>query len=454
MEVRSLQLGLLLAALALALMACAGEAPVAERPDLQAEIPPCTPVEGATVDPCEPDAPQVELGSAASLNPGPKPYDLRFYMEGSVLSGHLVIRGTYLPDTVRCENYKVSRSSRGGEFDAGDGLATMACYVDIRVNAYVLGSGPATLTAMVVQLRHIDPSLTDPVEQEFARSFVERVLSEGGSLPLWGGAPDGGLGGREEMMFIGPSKDRALDSWQIFTTWDVERRQDGTIVAVHPWRNYWAGIDYETHKAKIEMPLSTFKTNVATTDTARRTDNGGRIKPDGTSPMFISTVAGLATFYVESGDANRGPMATPPPPCGKAVLNYLDNHGLVLDCITLLAAKDALRGTATLNWSVDTAIGSWHGVTVTGTPQQVTKLELATKSLTGSIPAVLGRFWKLAHLDLSDNSLTGTIPVELGLLRNLRELRLSGNSLTGCIPVALQNVATNDLDDLGLPDCG
>ena len=87
--------------------------------------------------------------------------------------------------------------------------------------------------------------------------------------------------------------------------------------------------------------------------------------------------------------------------------------------------RDTLRGTGALNWSVDTTITDWDGVTVEGTPGRVTRLSLPSKSLTGTIPAGLGR------LDLTT-------------------LKLAGNSLTGCIPPALREFATNDLDDLGL----
>ena len=122
-----------------------------------------------------------------------------------------------------------------------------------------------------------------------------------------------------------------------------------------------------------------------------------------------------------------------------------------MDCIVLLPAKDTLRGFGALNWSVDVAMADWDGVTVSDS--RVTKLELANRSLTGSVPAVMGNLAGLTRLDLRDNSLSGSVPVELGVLQDLHELWLLGNSLTGCIPVALQSVPTNDLDDLGLPDC-
>ncbi len=102
------------------------------------------------------------------------------------------------------------------------------------------------------------------------------------------------------------------------------------------------------------------------------------------------------------------------------------------DCEALLDAKDTLRGTASLNWSKDTSITSWDGITTSGTPSRVTKVVLPSKSLSGTVPEELGTLFELTHLDLKSNSLTGSIPHGLGWLYNLEDLKLSGNSLTGC----------------------
>ena len=122
-------------------------------------------------------------------------------------------------------------------------------------------------------------------------------------------------------------------------------------------------------------------------------------------------------------------LPAPPPPCGLSISGQIDKPALVKDCEALLAAKDALRGTGALNWATGTAIGSWDGVTVGGTPERVTKLKLANKSL------------------------TGIIPKDLEKLDALAEIKLSGNTLTGCIPASLKSVATNDLSSLSLPYC-
>ena len=92
-------------------------------------------------------------------------------------------------------------------------------------------------------------------------------------------------------------------------------------------------------------------------------------------------------------------------------------------------------------------------MTTGATPPRVTGLDLANQSLSGTIPAGLGRLFGLTTLNLRTNQLTGRVPPELAWLSNLTELRLAGNPLTGCLPPALRRVATHDLGALGLPDC-
>ena len=125
--------------------------------------------------------------------------------------------------------------------------------------------------------------------------------------------------------------------------------------------------------------------------------------------------------------------------CSDAVPSAASNPGLVTDCEALLAARDTLAGSGTLNWSGSTAIGSWDGVTVDGSPLRVTSLVLSDSQLTGTIPSELGSLSNLKSLNLSNNRLTGTIPAELGSLSNLESLNLSSNELTG-IPGELGNL--------------
>ena len=129
---------------------------------------------------------------------------------------------------------------------------------------------------------------------------------------------------------------------------------------------------------------------------------------------------------------------------------------LASDCGTLLSVKDTLAGTGTLNWSVDTAIADWDGVTVSRVPtdsglqSRVTELDVRFKNLTGTIPPELGSLDALQELLLNRNQLTGPIPPELGNLSNLTKLYANNNQLTGSIPEELGSLS--ELTQLGLSD--
>ena len=135
---------------------------------------------------------------------------------------------------------------------------------------------------------------------------------------------------------------------------------------------------------------------------------------------------------------------------GVAVPDAANNPGLVSDCEALLASRDTLAGSAMLNWSADVPIAEWDGVTVGGTPERVTRIDLRDKGLVGTIPAELGRLASLRVLSLWQNQLTGTIPAVLSGLYNLTQLNLHSNRLSGEIPSELGNLSS--MKSLGLSD--
>ena len=121
------------------------------------------------------------------------------------------------------------------------------------------------------------------------------------------------------------------------------------------------------------------------------------------------------------------------------VPNASINPQLVADCETLLALKDALRGTGMLNWSSSVPMRNWTGVRFYGSPLRVRELRIQD-GMTGRIPPELGNLSGLTLLDLSHNHLTGGIPSAIGSLANLESLYLQGNRLTGSIPEELGNL--------------
>ena len=139
---------------------------------------------------------------------------------------------------------------------------------------------------------------------------------------------------------------------------------------------------------------------------------------------------------------------------GTAVADPTNNAELVADCERLIRLRDVLVGSGTLNWDVRTAITGWQGVTISGTPQRVTELNLASLGLNGELSGLLGELDALTELRLNSNALTGRIPSKLTTLTDLTHLYLAGNSFAGCLPPDLRDVANNDLSSLSLTDCG
>ena len=379
------------------------------------------------------------------------PLDLMWYLErwSKTNLSHIVLRGTFLPNTVRCD-YD-GRYVRFQPYINHYGwleINSVKCYVDVRVNEYILGSGPPILTVLRFQYAFGGGT---PERIETIRSTIERLFIEGGSETTSPRAmrhdfyvSEGGIGGIEQILFIGPSSDASAETWEVFDTWSLEQREDGTVVAIHPYAGSWQQLDPELYEEKrstlFEPTLATLKTGITTAHNTRSAESGGKIAPATETyelregavwPSFQTDGNMLSAFYAETGaDMHEdGPPETPPAPCGLSVSDQLDNAPLVKDCQVLLEAKDTLRGSGSLDWSTGTAIANWEGITVAGTPMRVTKLELANKSLNGSIPA------GLADLDA------------------LNTIKLAGNTLTGCIPAKLKDIATNDLSSLNLPYC-
>ena len=434
---------------------------ISGRANLTKEIPPCSPLTSSAVDPCEPNAEQYAItsgGAGHRRDLGDEPSNMREALEFvPTFLSHIVIRGTYIPRTVRCTAGDPFRPpvQWSDEFVFTANSRAIKCYADVRVGSFVLGNGPAKLTVQIYWYTYFDGEMASiateegKTEQEYLEE-LRQLLETDDYL--------GGVVGREAMMFLGPATSTSAEAWQVFRIWDVQRRDDDTVIAVHPDRDLWRRFrpdEYQTHLSKLEMELPAFTQAVTTAHQARVAEYGGRIGADTDLPMLVSDANQLRDYYTEVGAYDTGvpSPAQPPSPCGLAVPDQGDNPGLMRDCINLLAAKDALQGTATLNWSVDNAITSWEGVSVEGIPSRVTELNLSSSDLTGTIPPDLRRLDGLEHLLLTDNQLTGEIPAELGSLGNLQRLLLGNNQLTGCIPPALRNVDDNDLANLGLQNC-
>ena len=334
---------------------------------------------------------------------------------------------------------------------------TLFCFVDYSTTEYFLGNGPTRLTLVydigenalsygLYRRAHQSGAYGDEslmTEAEHRTAFIEQPIEDAETMIK------DSMVGRESVLFLVPlaaHSNITLEVWQVVAQWDLQT-VGGELNAVR----YGVADDYSGHT----QTYSGLK--------LRTTTKAGS---DAFADKRIASTSGLNQYYRELGaykditltDGNKAAFAPslpiPAQACeGSAALSSEADRLTVRDCSALLAVRDTLAGTASLNWSNETAIGNWTGITSGASPTRVTEISLSNSSLSGSVPGRLSHLQSLTTLDLSENQLTGSIPGQLAKLPALATLRLSGNPLTGCIPAGLRDVATHDLASLNLPYC-
>ncbi|KAK4490087.1 hypothetical protein RD792_000743 [Penstemon davidsonii] len=86
------------------------------------------------------------------------------------------------------------------------------------------------------------------------------------------------------------------------------------------------------------------------------------------------------------------------------------------------------------NWSINTSVCNWIGVSCNINQQRVESLNFSGFSFDGIVAPNLGNLTFLTSLVLSSNNFTGILPQEFSNLRRLQVIDVGFNSLTGEIP--------------------
>ncbi len=129
-------------------------------------------------------------------------------------------------------------------------------------------------------------------------------------------------------------------------------------------------------------------------------------------------------------------------PSNWSSLSNARKASLKKECDILLSVRKVWQtaGSGSLpNWSKDTSIHNWTGITLSGSANQtVTRITLGGLGLKGGLPGQMGGLDGLTHLSIAQNpDLAGSIPPEIGDMGSLEFLNLHGNGLTGAIPAGM-----------------
>ena len=285
---------------------------------LQVVVPPCIPFPTTFVDPCErrdswddftPNAAEVVLHEVV-----PAVKNVLFDLSSNpAWSVHFGVRATAIPGSVRCGNV-VTRFYYRQSYERGEpGLPRPIsyCYVDLAVNEYLFGNGPAIVTASLGEnLTYFDPETGCGAQcREVGEVKVRRT----------------GIEGVEWIMLLGGPYDLAQSAWGIGPTYDVQQRQDGTVVVVRRYKNAILANstpeNYALNESRLEWTLDDFRQVVSDafaafvelTDGRTGTENDWAGRP----PPKLATDAGpdgFNDFLMRTGLIEDLPQAPPPIP--------------------------------------------------------------------------------------------------------------------------------------------
>ena len=291
-------------------------------------IPPCVPLVGVDHVPCPSDvAPSVEHPSTPGhgipsyvKNP-PSFEDIMAGVGVSAWATHIVVRVTVEPDTTRCDGYLDRRFPNLGGFSSSH--RHYWCFADVRVNEYIVGEGPTTLTIGLHYETFFEfRGHTWEEDREFV---IEREFEN----------PDVRTAavyeGRELVLFLAPTDTMTVEAWAVgghWDTWFVLR--DGANVTAA-----WREGDRVVSEVNLDDLVTSVKAAAATRTVPTPTTVAGSSSTAGSSPTtaagststtlawgsappFLVTRADrLRDFYVASGAVYVGEDATtvlPPPP--------------------------------------------------------------------------------------------------------------------------------------------
>ncbi len=207
---------------------------------------------------------------------------------------------------------------------ARGGLSTkyqlLICYADYRVQEYLLGSGPGTLTVAYDAFLHgypfsfsyewykrlhesgAIPGVLIPDEAEYARQRQDTEAgSEAAIAPM--------IGGRESVFFLAPAGAHitvAVQAWQAVAQWDLQLADDGSVEAAR----YGTPSDDPEYRQPLDELASRIEAVAAT---------------DAFAGKRIASADGLRAYYESIGAydvigpynvprSRRTPFAPSPPP--------------------------------------------------------------------------------------------------------------------------------------------
>ena len=260
------------------LLACGSS----DRSFMDDALPACVPFEGALNEPCErripwsidtyPDASRNYSRSVlGSLPLEPEEEFRRDWKYGAAGTPQVVLRGTVVPNSTRCTDINAWQFDAGDFRKLGHQTAIIVCYVDIAAREYVVNRGPSRLEVVVGWVPGVSTAVDGFGTTKYFETFEKRISRS--------------IEGIEFVFNLVGPHNSVHGAWHIDNLWDVQRRDDGTIVGVSWWIEVFG--DGE-NTADFEYPLELLQRKMRDAHAKVSSEFGGRVAAGATSPKIVA----------------------------------------------------------------------------------------------------------------------------------------------------------------------
>lgn len=280
---------------------------------LEETIPLCTPIGQGNEDPCEAELPPGTRSSGSSLMallPEVMPTISELVIQELTPSStpHMVVRATGIPGTARCDGlYPVKTPDFRPEDENLKHSFRYYCFTDFRINEYIIGDGPPTLT---LKMTTGNINLLNP---EDWKTIDLQSIKEIEDFP----GPDSvtKYEGKEYVIMIGVPINLAVEHWAqkgyYYSMWQIVRDGD-ELRAVSTALNRLARTPEQ--RQALNRPFNEVLREIIEAVQTRTTINEGRIGPDPDLPNIITDANNLQDYYKAVGLVYEGDEATVLPP--------------------------------------------------------------------------------------------------------------------------------------------
>ena len=288
--------------------------PIEPSPYLVDPVSPCTPIENGTADPCERrlyDWWCCEIflyRSPAPWWPPDIPWDA--YEKLSITNGAAyhhafsVVRATVIPGSTRCIPVSGALGSSvitRTEPEYSPEPVQEYCFVDVRVNEYLFARGPKKLTVRLDSQTSWSGDF-DSVSEH--REFLVEQFAQ--------------FEGYEFVLELIAPINLLVRTWWVGTAWDVQRKSDGSVVAVDRLAKAYADSPEWLHK--VELPLPELREQVRRANDEKLAKYDGRVGKRSNLPSVIHYIgdASLMRWMLDQDawtlSVDATPMAPSPAP--------------------------------------------------------------------------------------------------------------------------------------------